>query len=85
MCIRDRSSEALQFGEFDFAVMDMHAPVLGATVQAGHRLAGIEQAALVERCLDAVEGFQFRRRVLPVSYTHLDVYKRQGQGVVGTP
>jgi hypothetical protein len=44
--------------------MHMHAAVFGAAMQAGHRLAGIEQAALVEGCLDAVEGLQFRRFVL---------------------
>ncbi|CAM5574930.1 hypothetical protein SSTU70S_04698 [Stutzerimonas stutzeri] len=49
------SSKALQFGEGQFAVVDMHAAEFGAAMQGRDVLAGVEQAARVEGRLHRVE------------------------------
>src|SRR5882672_6793954 len=54
-------SESWKIGKLFLASVNMHASELGAAMQGRNRLAGIEQAVLVERALDAVEGFEFRR------------------------
>src|SRR5438552_15698492 len=46
------------------AVMNVHATELGAASERGYGLAGIEQALLVERSLDAAKAFELRRREL---------------------
>ena len=61
MCIRDRADPAQRFA-----------------VVAGAAFAGrVEAAALEQPQRPAEVAGGGRRRVEPVSYTHLDVYKRQ--------
>src|SRR5690606_5009448 len=52
------SSEALQFGEGQLAVVDMHAAEFGAAVQSWNVLARVEQAARVEGRFHRVEQGQ---------------------------
>ena len=59
------------------------AMVLAACIAAGQPLSpvvyGLFLSAFVLALAGAVGFFRFRARLLaPVSYTHLDVYKRQG-------
>src|SRR5690606_23236017 len=51
-------SETWKIRKFFLAAVHVHGPVLGAALQRGHRLAGVEQAELVEHLLDRVEGLQ---------------------------
>src|SRR5512143_3123640 len=48
------ASEALQFGERQQPLLDMHAAVLGAAVQRGDHLARVQRARRVEGRLDAL-------------------------------
>src|SRR3989344_2741913 len=55
---RLRTSETLQFGERQLAVVDVHAAEFGAAMQGRDVLARVEQAARVEGRLDRMEQRQ---------------------------
>ena len=58
-----------------------HLKKKGALIGVGGCVASQEGAAIIERApyVDIVFGPQTLHRLPPVSYTHLDVYKRQAQ------
>ena len=43
-------------------------------------LTAFSMAMTVEQCLEMEKAVKASGKVYPVSYTHLDVYKRQGYG-----
>ena len=65
MCIRDRHFGIAHLLAFDGAVNLFLQPV------CTHHIPGTATLGGVPKCLQLQEGF------IPVSYTHLDVYKRQ--------
>ena len=84
MCIRDRDNEGAQKimvydlggGTFDVSVIEISEGLIEVLATSGDNLLGGDD--FDSRVADyLVQEFRRQEGIDPVSYTHLDVYKRQ--------
>ena len=66
--------DRLGLGEEMYSILGVKLPYMIIPVRPGRNLAGIVEIA-------TMKNRQMKFGYNPVSYTHLEVYKRQGQGI----
>ena len=78
MCIRDRCEDGLYTGRHYFAVID-GVTSKGSLVWPGEKTGGRFAKDVLLGALETLPEDCSAQEAVSVSYTHLDVYKRQGK------